>query len=263
VTVAGVILNKVGSARHEAMLREALSPLNVEVLGALPRTGDLILPERHLGLVQAGEHPDLEVFVDKAARLCSERIDLDRLVDLAAPLSPTETEMAGLPAPLGQRIAIARDVAFAFAYPHLLDAWRVEGAELSFFSPLNDEAPAADADTVYLPGGYPELHAGRLAQASTFRSAMGQAAEAGTLIYGECGGYMALGSGLVDADGRRHEMLGLLPLETSFERRKRHLGYRGYVRFRTCRGGCALSAHEFHYADDPARRKRGTAVCGG
>ncbi|GAB4530432.1 MAG: cobyrinate a,c-diamide synthase [Roseibium sp.] len=248
VTVAGVILNRVGSVRHEAMLRDALKPLAVEVLGALPRSDDLQLPERHLGLVQAGEHPDLEAFLDKAAGLCRERIDLDRLEAMAAPAAPGETRIAELPAPLGQRIAVAHDTAFAFAYPHLFDHWRAEGADLSFFSPLADEAPASCADAVYLPGGYPELHAGRLARASAFRSAMRQAAGAGKLIYGECGGYMTLGSGLVDADGTRHEMLGLLPLETSFAHRRRCLGYR---RIRPL-GGLpwrgTLSAHEFHYA---------------
>ncbi|POF34323.1 cobyrinate a,c-diamide synthase [Roseibium marinum] len=248
VKLAGVILNRVGSARHEKMLRSALEPLGTSVLGSLPRSNDLILPERHLGLVQAGEHPDLEVFLDRAAELCARHVDLARLAEIAGGLTPAKGEGLCLPAPPGQKIAVARDVAFAFAYPHLLEFWRREGAGLSFFSPLADEAPAPDADAIYLPGGYPELHAGRLSAAGRFRAGMKGAADAGKLIYGECGGYMTLGAGLVDADGARHEMLGLLSLETSFKTRKRHLGYRRLEALGGLPWNGALTAHEFHYA---------------
>ncbi|MHA7774536.1 cobyrinate a,c-diamide synthase [Roseibium sp. M-1] len=248
IRIAGVILNRVGSARHEAMLRTALQPLEIEVLGALPRSEDLVLPERHLGLVQAGEHAGLEAFLECAAALCAQHVDLERLESLAAGLISPGNETPGLPSPIGQRIAVARDIAFAFAYPHLLDFWQAEGAELSFFSPLDDEAPAAGADAIYLPGGYPELHAGRLAAATSFKSAMLAVVEAGTLIYGECGGYMTLGEGLIDADGNRHQMLGLLPLETSFQTRKRHLGYRRIKPLGGLPWQGQLSAHEFHYA---------------
>ena len=247
VKVAGVILNKVGSPRHEKMLRDALAPLPVVVLGALPRMDDLGLPERHLGLVQAEEHGDLDTFLERAADLCAQRIDLGALAGLAAPLVPPQGSAAVLP-PLGQRIAVARDVAFAFSYPHVLDGWRHAGAELSFFSPLGDEAPDPAADAIFLPGGYPELHAGALAAAGGFRKTMREAAGRGTLIYGECGGYMALGEGLVDAQGARHEMLGLLPLETSFTERKRHLGYRVLSPLSNLPWSCGLTAHEFHYA---------------
>ncbi|KZM49963.1 cobyrinate a,c-diamide synthase [Labrenzia sp. OB1] len=248
VCLAGVILNRVGSARHEKMLRSALEPLRVEVLGALPRSDDLILPERHLGLVQAGEHPDLEAFLDRAAELCVRHVDLARIAEVAGGLTSANGEGICLPMPPGQRIAIARDVAFAFAYPHLLEYWRSAGAGLSVFSPLADEAPAADADAIYLPGGYPELHAARLSAAGRFRAGMKSAADAGKLIYGECGGYMVLGSGLVGADGIRNEMLGLLPLETSFLTRKRHLGYRRLEPLAGLPWNGALTAHEFHYA---------------
>jgi cobyrinic acid a,c-diamide synthase len=248
VRPAGVILNRVGSARHEAMLRSALAPLGIEIVGALPRSDALVLPERHLGLVQAGEHQDLEAFLDTAAALCGAHVDLAALERLASPFMPAGTTDFLLPSPLGQRIAVARDLAFAFAYPHLLDFWQKQGAELSFFSPLADEGPGEDADAVYLPGGYPELHAGNLAQAETFRSAMTRAATCGKLIYGECGGYMSLGAGLVDASGRRHRMLGLLPLETSFENRRRHLGYRALQPLCALPWQGPLTAHEFHYA---------------
>ncbi len=248
INLAGVILNKVGSPRHEAMLRAALAPLAVDVLGVLPRAQELGLPERHLGLVQAGEHPDLETFLEKASDLCTRNVDLNRLEKLAAPLNPAGDNREHLPAPLGQCIAIARDVAFAFSYPHLLDFWRRQGARLEFFSPLADEAPSPDADAIFLPGGYPELHAGMLAAADRFKAGVLRAASTGKLIYGECGGYMALGKGMVDADGTRHEMLGLLPLETSFQTRKRHLGYRKVMPLRGLPWQMPLSAHEFHYA---------------
>lgn len=150
--------------------------------------------------------------------------------------------------PLGQRIAVARDIAFAFAYPHLLDGWRAQGAELTFFSPLGDEAPDASADAVFLPGGYPELHAGALAAADGFRAGMAAARDRGAAIYGECGGYMALGKGLVDADGARHAMLGFLPVETSFSTRTRHLGYRRLDPLAGAPWPMPLTAHEFHYA---------------
>jgi cobyrinic acid a,c-diamide synthase len=154
---------------------------------------------------------------------------------------------AALP-PLGQRIALAEDRAFAFAYPHLLQDWRAAGAEITFFSPLADEAPSAEADAVFLPGGYPELHAARIAAAGRFRAGMAAAADGGALVYGECGGYMALGETLVDAEGREHRMLGQLPLATSFARPKLHLGYRLLTSLAGTPWKGALAAHEFHYA---------------
>lgn len=248
IHIGGVILNRVGSAKHENMLRTALEPLALTVLGAIPRSDALRLPERHLGLVQAGEHQDLEAFLDAAAELCSRHVDLEVLSDLADQMASEDRMSAALPKPLGQRIAVARDLAFAFSYPHLLRFWQDEGAELIFFSPLADEAPDPRTDAVYLPGGYPELHAGRLSQARNFTTGMKQAGEAGNVIYGECGGYMTLGTGLIDADGHRHEMLGLLPLETSFQNRRRHLGYRSVQPLGGLPWKGPLSAHEFHYA---------------
>jgi len=165
-------------------------------------------------------------------------------------LSPWERDDAR-PArlsPLGQRIAVARDVAFAFAYPHLLEDWRDQGAEISFFSPLSNEAPSEDADAIFLPGGYPELYAGRIASAASFKEGMQQAAARGALIYGECGGYMALGDTLIDADGIAHPMLGLLPLSTSFKDRKLTLGYRRLKPLGDLPWKHPLAAHEFHYA---------------
>jgi cobyrinic acid a,c-diamide synthase len=246
VPVAAVILNRVGSPRHEAELRRAIAPLGLPVLGAVPRLPALALPRRHLGLVQAAEQPDLEGFLAGAAAVVAATIDLAALAALARPLPPGPPA-PGL-APPGQRIALARDSAFAFAYPHQLADWRRAGAAILPFSPLADEPPDPAADAVFLPGGYPELHAGRLAAAARFRGGMAAAAAGGARIYGECGGFMVLGRGLVDAGGQRHAMLGLLDLETSFAERRLHLGYRRLA----TRPGAPLSGryrgHEFHYA---------------
>ena len=250
VRVAGVILNRVGSDRHEAMLRPAMAKTEVPVFGSLRTDPQLALPERHLGLVQAQEHGALEAFIERAADAVEAGVNLEALVALAGAGAPTgagSEQVRGIP-PLGQRIAVARDAAFAFAYPHLLDSWRAEGAELSFFSPLDDEVPTAAADAVYLPGGYPELHAGAIASARHFRAGMASAAEYGARIYGECGGYMVLGEALVDASGERHAMLGLLPLVTSFATRKRHLGYRRLRSLAPNFFAGNFTALEFHYS---------------
>ncbi|MBB4002522.1 cobyrinate a,c-diamide synthase [Aurantimonas endophytica] len=248
VALAGLILNRVGSARHAALLREALAPLAIPVFGVLPRAAELALPERHLGLVQAGEHEALAAFLERAADWVAAGCDLNALAALAAPSASRGGSVADSLAPLGQHIAIARDAAFAFAYPHLLDGWRRAGAMLDFFSPLADEAPAADADAIYLPGGYPELHAGKLAAAGAFRQGMRAAAARGTRIYGECGGYMVLGAGLTDGEGACHAMLDLLPLETSFATRRLHLGYRRLQATDDFVWPGRLRGHEFHYA---------------
>ncbi len=241
VRVAGVILNKVGSAKHRMMIERAIG--GIPVLGAVPRDARMVRESRHLGLVQAGEEAKLEGFIEGAADVVAESVDLLALSGLAEGLA----DAGAVPrvAPLGQRIAVAQDEAFAFAYPHLLEGWRAAGAEVSFFSPLADEGPNAKADAVFLPGGYPELHAGKLAGAARFKAAM---RESKALIYGECGGYMALGEGLIDVDGLRHEMLGLLPVSTSFATRKLHLGYRMLEALAGPFLGQQLPAHEFHYA---------------
>jgi cobyrinic acid a,c-diamide synthase len=252
VTISGIILNRVGSPNHEALLRTALAPLDIPVLGALPRLEALALPDRHLGLVPAGEHEGLESFLDKAADAVSRHIDTAPLQRLARPahFPPPSGKPAPLP-PLGQRIAIARDAAFVFAYQHLLDSWKRQGAELLPFSPLADEPPPSSADAIYLPGGYPELHAGRLASAHHFVEGLHTAASRNAVIFGECGGYMVLGRTLEDADGVTHPMAGLLPLDTSFAKRRLHLGYRHATTVIATPFGPAgtiLCGHEFHYS---------------
>ncbi|QLF70603.1 cobyrinate a,c-diamide synthase [Peteryoungia desertarenae] len=248
VRVAGVILNRVGSERHEAMLRAALERIPVPVLGVIRSHSSLALPERHLGLVQAREHDALETFIENAADVVTRSLDLQAILSLAEGGPAFQDKAVPSLPPLGQHIAIARDEAFAFCYPHLVEGWRRQGAEISFFSPLANEAPNATADAIYLPGGYPELHAGRLTTAFGFQSGVKAAAEQGARIYGECGGYMVLGEGLIDATGLEHRMLGLLPLVTSFAQRKRHLGYRRLRPLANDLFEGGLTGHEFHYS---------------
>ncbi len=239
VRIAGVILNNVGSPRHEGMLRNALK--DIPVLGAIPRTPGLTQPSRHLGLVQAQERPDLDACLNQAADLISQSVDLDALQRLHT--DPLPADDAPIRQPPAQRIAIAQDAAFAFSYPHILNDWHDAGAELQFFSPLRNEA-APQADLIYLPGGYPELHAARLAANATFMDSLRNSS---AQIYGECGGYMTLGETLTDADGITHKMAGLLPLDTSFATRKLHLGYRN-LQGKVGPFAGNWTGHEFHYA---------------
>lgn len=247
VSVAGVILNRVASARHERMLATALRATGIPLLGAIPRRPELVIPERHLGLVLPGEMAGFSAFLDQAAEAIGDFVDLEALTSLAAPLAEATALPAMLP-PLGQRIAIARDAAFAFLYPHVLDGWRSAGAELSFFSPLANQAPASDADAVFLPGGYPELHGPALSAATDFHVGLRAARERNGLIYGECGGFMVLGEALVDKHGVSHAMSGLLPMTTRIDRPKRVLGYRRLLHDSPLPWPRGLNGHEFHYS---------------
>ena len=249
VPFAGVILNRVASSRHERLLRTALESAAITVLGAVPRQAGLHLPSRHLGLVQAREHHALEDFIAAAAGVIAAGCDLDHIRHLARSRPVTARPTPVLPPP-GQRIAIARDAAFGFVYRHVLDGWRSMGAEILPFSPLADEAPPS-ADAIVLPGGYPELHAGRIAANRTFLSGLRRAAAAGHCLYGECGGYMVLGDRLTDREGRHHAMAGLLGVASSFARAGLTLGYRraqSLVATPFAGAGAAFRGHEFHHA---------------
>jgi cobyrinic acid a,c-diamide synthase len=253
VTVAGVIFNRVGSDNHGNILRSACAKHvpHIPVLGCLPRRETLVLPERHLGLVQAAEHENLEEFFDNAADWFVSNTDMDALLQLAenSVISSTPSQLEPI-SPLGQRIAIAQDQAFAFSYAGVLQDWRAAGSEIIPFSPLSGEKPDKSADSVYLPGGYPELFAGTLAS-NGFVHHLRETAARGVSLFGECGGYMVLGTGLIDRDGTRHEMAGLLDVETSFADRKLHLGYRQMTTLKESAlgsQGTGFRGHEFHYA---------------
>ena len=260
LTILGVVLNRVGSERHRRLCCEAIEALGLPVLGALPRDTTVELPERHLGLIQAEETDDLAHRLEVLGDFVGRHVNIDRLIDLCDDTALVEAATAPLLPPPGQRIALARDAAFSFVYPHHLAAWRAAGADILPFSPLANEPPDPTADVCWLPGGYPELHAGALAASDRFLGGL-RAFAANKPVHGECGGYMVLGQGLVDAGGIRHAMAGLLGLETSYEKRRLHLGYRlakllGDGPLGST--GALLSGHEFHYAtiltigtDDP------------
>jgi cobyrinic acid a,c-diamide synthase len=265
VDIAGVILNKVASDRHAELVRDGFARIGIKVFGAINRDDALAMPERHLGLVQAQENSALADRLTALADLVERNVDLAALQAAARPtrVSLQPNAATRIPPP-GQRIALARDVAFSFVYPHLLKGWRAAGAQIVPFSPLADEPPDPSCDVAWLPGGYPELHAGPLAAASGFAEGMRSFA-ATKPVHGECGGYMALGAGLIDAAGQRHPMLGLLGLETDFSNRRLHLGYRTAKLLAPIPGqtaGCVLRGHEFHYArvvtqpDDPVAEIR-------
>ena len=258
--IAGVLLNRVGSERHRILVAEAMQAASVPVLGVIPRDKSLALPERHLGLVQASEHADLDARLAHLADLAERHVDIDAVIAAAGPLAiAAHANAPALPAP-GQRIALASDAAFTFVYSHLLSGWRGAGAEIFPFSPLADEAPPEHCDCCWLPGGYPELHAGKLAAAHRFRTGLARFAETRP-VHGECGGYMALGEYIEDAAGERHAMAGLLGHATSFAQRRLHLGYRAARLIADSPIGPAggtIRGHEFHYAslveagnDDP------------
>ena len=254
VPLVGVLLNRVASERHRALLTEAIArhlPC-LPVLGAMLQDKALTIASRHLGLIPAVEDGEtIETLIAHAAAQIA-KFDFDRLLALARPSRGGATgDAPGLP-PIGQHIAVARDDACLFAYEATLSGWRRQGAKISFFSPLGDEAPCVDADAIYLPGGYPELHAGRLASTSRFLGALREAAATGKTLYGECGGYMMLGEALIDGTGAAHRMAGLLPLVTSFAEPKRHLGYRQATLLDPGPLGAAgarFRGHEFHYAN--------------
>lgn len=272
IDLAGVILNRVASARHERLVRDGMERTGIPVLGAIPRSDAIVLPERHLGLVQASETSDLTARLDALADLVERTCDVAAIIASAGQhrgvagersppsatgasggeggSSPSRSFLTLLPSPPGRRVALARDAEFTFTYPHVLGAWRDAGVEVVVFSPLADEAVPEGCDAVWLPGGYPELHAPKLAAAARFKASI--AAFASTRpVHGECGGYMVLGETLISADGNAHPMLGLLPVSTSFAKRKMTLGYRQVRTLAaTALGpaGLRLTGHEFHYA---------------
>ncbi len=250
IEIAGLVLNRVASARHRRLVTEAVESLGLPVLGALPCDEKINLPERHLGLVQAGETAGLDALLNRIAEFIDEHVDTGAILSCAR--ASATLACAGSPAlpPPAQRIAIARDEAFSFLYPHILAGWRKAGAEIAFFSPLANEPPPDDCDFCWLPGGYPELHAERLAAAKRFLAGLRRFGETRP-AHGECGGYMVLGQSLTDQAGQAHRMAGLLGASFSFVKRKLNLGYRQARLVEPHplgAKGALLRGHEFHYA---------------
>jgi cobyrinic acid a,c-diamide synthase len=242
LSIHGVLANRVASARHAAMLADSLvgPAASICFLGALPRDEALAIPDRHLGLVQAEEIADLDARLEHAADAIAATL---RLEDIAV-VTFDAGSGAGPPPPLleGVRIAVARDAAFSFVYPANIALLQAMGACVAYFSPLNDESlPAADA--IYLPGGYPELHAERLASNGALHAALHAHVEAGKPLLAECGGMMVLFEHLTDLTGRRHAMIGLLPGETFMQPSLQSLALQAIE----LEEG-ELRGHSFHYS---------------
>lgn len=251
VPLAGVIANRVGGEGHARFLRPPIEEVaGVPLLGWLPPTPGAAIPERHLGLVCAGERPDV---VERLADLVESRLDLDRLLELARSAPPLEVPSAPARARPSHRvrIGVARDAAFCFYYPDNLTLLEAAGAELVFFSPIRDAALPEGVAGLYLGGGYPELHAETLAANMAMREAIRVFAAAGRPIYAECGGYMYLCQGLATPPHREHAMVGLLPGRCLMEPSLQAIGYR---EVRLARDGVLGPAgrvargHEFRYS---------------
>jgi len=260
VRLAGVIFNNVGSPSHGELLCQSLAAAlpDVAVFGCIPRDDSLAIASRHLGLVTAEDNPLSTEFVDRLAEMAEGCLDLERLIELgfdsAQPpvrvrLSDEERLVSAVEPPV--RIAVARDVAFCFCYPDNLRLLREAGAEIVFFSPLADPGLPPDISGIYLPGGYPELHAERLAANTGMRSAIFAAVRADMPLYGECGGLIYLSQGL--AEGA--ESVGIFPAQARMLPKRKALGYR---QVEICAdtpigaAGSVARGHEFHYSEiDP------------
>ncbi|MCY4306757.1 MAG: cobyrinate a,c-diamide synthase [Rhodobacteraceae bacterium] len=250
INLLGVILNNIGSSRHLSGARESLDRFGIELLGWLPKSLEFKIPERHLGLVLPEENPEMEEFIERIS------VKMDRLVEVDTILQgmmditrPNDLDPKVGIDPLGQNMAIAQDKAFAFMYSHLIAYWQERGANILPFSPLADEGPDAEADAVFLPGGYPEIHLPQLAGKSKFISGMNKARERNALIYGECGGFMVLGDAIRDSKGKSHRMLGFLNHITSYQNTSLHLGYRHFEALPNPHFRGKFNGHEFHYTN--------------
>lgn len=281
---AGVVCNRVGGPGHHDLLRGALAAHCPEVplLGLLPRDEALGLPSRHLGLAQAHELEWAALTARLAdwfeAGLAAAGQSLDDLLARCADMAPTATETPApdalhatpealvTPTPASAaahathvaegparrvRIGIARDAAFSFLYPENLFLLEKAGAEPVFFSPLNDAALPPALGGLLLPGGYPELHAARLAANAPMLAAVRTLAAQGRPVHGECGGFMYLMRSITDTHGTRHAMTGCLPADCRMDARLRALGYREAQALRASPfgpAGTVLRGHEFHYS---------------
>jgi len=253
VRVAGVILNRVGSDRHQQMLGDAVRKhCRAEIIGALPRDSTITLPSRHLGLHMGAE---VQLNQERLVELMENNLDLDRLNELARS-SELQTQNAELRTQNSEldvvRIGLAWDEAFCFYYQDNLEMLKEAGAELVIFSPLHDRHLPENLDGIYLGGGYPELHAAALSANVSMRREIGEFSEFGRPVYGECGGFMYLTRSIIDTKGREHPMVGVYPVQSRMRKRLRRLGYRQVeMQTETMLGvsGCHCYGHEFHYSE--------------
>jgi len=255
VAPVAVILNRVASPRHLELVSAAIRRhCRAEILGHLPQSLDFIMPARHLGLFTGEEQPISPGTLERLAATIQAQINLPRLLELASGATEPEAELA--PGrqeyvPVQARIGVARDKAFCFYYEDNLDLLRAAGAELVFFSPLEDRCLPERLDGLYLGGGYPELYARELSGNLEMRQAVYEWAESGRPL-SECGGFMYLSEQLVDLEGEVHAMTGVFPVQAVMRSRRQRLGYRQAL----CRAdnllgpaGEMLRGHEFHYSE--------------
>jgi cobyrinic acid a,c-diamide synthase len=260
VRLAGVVLNRVGSAGHLRSTAAAIaSSTGLPVLGSLPNDPSLVLPERHLGLVPVGEGGVPAATLERLVDLVTQRFDLAEINRIAASAPPLPPESGvGLVKPLADpvRIGVAQDRAFGFYYQDTIDLLAESGAEIVPFSPLDDAALPLDLHGLYLGGGFPELHAHAIAANHLMRTALREHVRNGRPLYAECGGLMALGRTLTTFEGEALEMFGILPLDSRMQRERLTIGYREVESLRPSPlmpAGTRVRGHEFHWsvAEDP------------
>jgi len=245
VDVVGVLAQRAHGGRHEAGVRDAL-PDGLAYLGRIPPSGDLEIPDRHLGL-RMGDEAAVDADALAAA---ADHVDAERLVALARePPRPAEPPAAR--PETGKRVAVADDAAFCFAYPATRERLRARADVVTFSPVAGDSLP--DCDGVYLPGGYPELHAGALADSPALAALADRAAD-GLPVLGECGGLLALAESLTTTDGESHAMAGVLPADVRMRERYQALDHvelraRGHGAPLTASAGDRLRGHEFHYSE--------------
>ncbi|NEU83350.1 cobyrinate a,c-diamide synthase [Nostoc sp. UIC 10630] len=247
IKIAGVVLNRVGSDRHLSLLKDALKPLELPILGVLRRQDNITIPDRHLGLVPTAELPELNALIDRLADLGDTCFDWQNLLPLlkSQPLPPPPN----LPHfPSSIRIAVARDRAFNFYYQDNLDLLQQLGAELVFWSPLKDAAIPKDVQGMYFGGGFPEVFAQQLAENTSVRDGVKTAILEGMPAIAECGGLMYLCEQIIDFEGKSWAMTGVLPTSAVMGGRLT-LGYRRAVALQDnllVKAGTAVHGHEFH-----------------
>lgn len=255
VNIAGVILNGIGSPRHLEFCKPPIQQATgLPVLGYMPRRDDLKVPERHLGLIPTVEGVVVQEWYDRLMAQVEDTIDLDRLLKIASQASTRGVEPLLYPTePLPRKaaIAVAMDKAFSFYYQDSLDLLEAWGAELLPFSPLEDTRLPQGIGGIYIGGGFPELFARQLDENHAMKQALREAHQKNMPIYAECGGLMYLGAALVDFDNTRHEMAGLIHVESSMHKSRLTLGYREVEALSDgplLTRGQAVRGHEFHWS---------------
>ncbi|MBN2075777.1 MAG: cobyrinate a,c-diamide synthase [Dehalococcoidales bacterium] len=264
--LAGVILNGIGSTGHLEICRDAIEHYTgVPVVGFLPRRDDLVLPERHLGLIPTAEDPIQQEFLDTLITQCSETLDIPQIIELAETAGSSEPVRRLYPeSPVKPfiRLGVARDRAFSFYYQDSLDLLEAWGAEIVPFSPMNDISLPEGISGLYLGGGFPELYAAELASNTGLKTEIAKAFDAGMPIYAECGGYMYLGETIEDFENKEFRMAGILPIKAQIKSPRLSLGYRTVTALEDnplVKKGTVIRGHEFHWSTLTAGEEKANA----